>query len=152
MDSIPFYFVYNINENLNEANPFMSGRKIAFAMKTESGLEDNYIVYERVLAEAVPFLTLYFTSMDPRDTLKGPREADFHMFELTSLARSKTIEADIESILRNCISGEDWPKNVLAELEINGFLSAEEREQATANRGSSANVLYNRPHSQTNGA
>jgi hypothetical protein len=152
MDSIPFYFVYNINENLNEANPFMSAQDIAFAVKKESGLEDNYIVYERAFAKAVPFLIIYFTSIDPRDTLKDAKEEDFHMFELTSLAPSRTIEANIESILRNCVSREDWPENVLAELEINGFLSAEEREQAAANRRSSANALYNRPHSQTNGA
>ena len=135
--AIHFYFVYNIKENLNGENPFMSGQDIAFAAKRKTDLGNHYTMYERGLDNSS--LIIYFSLSDPRDTLKTKRAGEFHMFELTSLPSS---EAAIESVLMDCVSEEDWPENVLTELENNGFLNAEQKEQANAYRVSSVNVPY----------
>ena len=128
-----FYFVYN-NVDLNREDPFMSSQDIAFATKIDG--ENHYIVYRRALFGTSTILNMYYTPTDPRDVLKGNRLGDFRMFGLTTSLSS----AEVEPILRDCITRERWPENVLTEIERRGSLSRGQKENAIANRRSSANV------------
>ena len=155
--------VYNVNADLNAADP-----RTAFVLKDDDlkdddleddeseddDLEDDdpvWCVWEKVLYVHALVLRESNTPSDPRDFVKGIRPGEFHMFKLrTGLTQQQKTE--MKSILEECVSGESWPVNALTELESRGLLNGEQKAEAIENRRNSANIPYNRPHSQTNGA
>ena len=94
-----------------------------------------------------------YTTFDPRDFVKTFRPGEFHMFELrTDLTPSQKSEMHWILIARPSVSGESWPVNAITEMESRGVLNGEQKGKAVENRKHSADMPYNRPPSQTNGA
>jgi hypothetical protein len=136
-------FIVYEDENLNEEDDPLSG--ISFAVKNN----DYYTIYTYGGETSSCVQTL----SDPRDTLKTGAE-DFRMFILIDLTNMSSDRLVLESIFTGYQSqpSTDWPRNVLNEMISYGFLDEAHIKGAIENRRSSANVPYNRSHSQTNGA
>ena len=139
------YFVYNVNVNLDLADP-----RAAFALK------DNDSPVWRVLDKGPGFehgyiLRVGYTRSDPRDFMKSFRNGEFYMFELrTDLTPVQ--ETEMNMILHECAPGESWPLNAITQMESHGLLNGEQKEKAVENRKNSTSMAYNRFTSQTNGA
>ena len=129
-------FIVYEDENLNEEDDPLSG--ISFAVKNN----DYYTIY--TTSSCVQTLS------DPRDTLKTGA-GNFRMFILIDLTNMSSDRLVLESIFTKYQS-QPWPRNVLNEMISHGFLDKAHIKGAIENRRSSANVPYNRSHSQTNGA
>jgi hypothetical protein len=141
------YFLYDKDADLNEADPLMSGRNTAFALK-----EDNrYDVYALISYGSLDLLQGDYTESDARDYMNDITRGDFYMFKVrTGLTLLQTTET--KSIINEYALKEGWPENVLTEMKSRGFLDSQQKEDATTNRRNCANVPHTRPHSQTNGA
>jgi hypothetical protein len=155
------YFLYNNDEDLNEADPLMSGEdtNTAFALKDDD--TESWCVCEIKsfgsfnLPQDLSFGPFRLpqdsdTQSDPRDFMKSSRAGNFHMFKLrTDLTLSQ--KTAVKSIIDACSFEEGWPVSAITEMESHGFLNGEQKAEAIENRRNSANIPYNRSHSQTNG-
>ena len=143
-------FIYNNDEDLNEADPLMSGNiNTAFTLKDDNA--EFWRVYEIALLGSCYLPHRNVTPSDPRDFVKSSRPGDFRMFKLrTGLTPSQATA--VRLIIHACSYREGWPVNAITEMESGGLLNGEQKAEAIENRRNSANIPYNRPHSQTNGA